>query len=82
VGDAVRHRGGRISAVQLISDGRAVEIEARLDPSAREMARDGSRFWIVRPHVGLRGVPATDLSKTISGAWKIRRIPPSSSRAA
>ncbi len=68
VDDAVRYRGiriGRITAVRLAADGRAVEIAARLDPSAREMAREGSRFWIVRPQVSIRGLSGLD---TVIGA--------------
>ncbi len=79
VGDAVRHRGiqiGRITGVRLVSGGQAVEVEALLDPSARGMARDDSRFWIVRPRLGVRGVSGLD---TVIGARYIAVRPGSGS---
>jgi hypothetical protein len=75
VDDAIRYRGiriGRVAKVRLTPDGGAVEITARLDPPARGMAREGSRFWIVRPRVGLGGISGLD---TVIGANYINLRP-------
>src|SRR6185503_1009112 len=55
-GDEVRYRGiavGRIDAVTLMPDLQHVLVSARLTTQPQLLARAGSRFWVVRPHVEL-----------------------------
>lgn len=58
-GDAVRHRGidvGTVSEVVLSSDLSQIAATVTLTPEARNLAREGTRFWIVRPQLSLTGV--------------------------
>src|SRR5207249_10501689 len=55
----VRYRGiavGQIDAVNLVPDLGGVLITARLTAQSRELARSGSRFWVVRPQLHLTRV--------------------------
>jgi paraquat-inducible protein B len=55
----VKYRGvriGEVRSVQLSSDTTQVEIQVRLNASAKNLARAGSQFWIVRPEVGAGGL--------------------------
>lgn len=57
--DAIVHRGlrvGTVRDVRLTGDLQAVEVEAEIRRDAGGIAVEGSRFWIVRPEVSLRGV--------------------------
>ena len=58
-GDAVRHRGidvGTVSEVVLSSDLSQIAATVTLTPEAKNLAREGTRFWIVRPQLSLTGV--------------------------
>ena len=58
-GDAVRHRGievGTVSEVVLSSDLSQIVATVTLTPEAKNLAREGTRFWIVRPQLSLTGV--------------------------
>ena len=58
-GDDVRYRGitvGEIRQVEADSDLAGVVVTASLRSAADQLARAGSRFWVVRPQVGLEGV--------------------------
>jgi paraquat-inducible protein B len=62
-GDPVRTRGiqvGVVERVQLIDSGRGVLVRARLEPSAGDLARKGTRLWIARPEIGPGGVSDLD----------------------
>lgn len=62
-GDAVKYRGieiGTIRNVTLSRDLKSIEAVAWLDPSAKATARKGSRFWIVRPRLGIGGAGGLD----------------------
>jgi paraquat-inducible protein B len=51
----VRYRGanvGEVTSVALSEDLRYAVIEAKLRRNATALAREGSSFWLVRPHVG------------------------------
>jgi paraquat-inducible protein B len=67
---AVRYRGvkvGDVRSVSLADDGQNVEARAALDKSAKNLARQGALFWVVRPEVsagGLRG-----LDTLVSGTY-------------
>ena len=58
-GDAMKHRGikvGEVQAVVLDESLQSVSVTVQLISSAASLARQGSRFWIERPDVSLRGV--------------------------
>jgi paraquat-inducible protein B len=66
----LRYRGVRVGAVrsvQLTADGQHVEVRARLEHSAENLAREGSVFWIVRPEVGAGGLHG--LETIVSGPY-------------
>jgi paraquat-inducible protein B len=74
-GDALRYRGievGRVQEVVLSPELGAIEVRLRLDPSARDLARVGSRFWIVRPQVDLSGASGLE---TLVGANYLGVLP-------
>lgn len=55
-GSDMRYRGvvvGRVTDVSLWPDLTGVEVRARLAPSAEGLAKEGSRFWIVRASASL-----------------------------
>ncbi|MCC7388299.1 MAG: MCE family protein [Phycisphaerales bacterium] len=58
-GDPVSCKGvhvGEVRGVRLASDAQSVIVEVSLARSAANIAVEGSRFWVVRPEVSLRGV--------------------------
>ena len=58
-GDAVRYRGitvGEVRRVELAEGLEGIVVTAGLRRQADELARGGSRFWVVRPQVGPGGV--------------------------
>ena len=66
----VRYRGaqvGQVKLVQLQKDNQSVRIEARLAGSAKNLARSGSQFWIVRPEVKVGTV--SGLGTIVSGEY-------------
>ena len=57
--DAVRFRGidvGIVEEVKLNSKLTGVDVRVSLNPSAQSLAREGTRFWIVRPELSLAGI--------------------------
>ncbi|MBI1372160.1 MAG: MCE family protein [Phycisphaera sp.] len=73
--DTVRCRGivvGEIEAVRLSDDLEGVLLTVRLDPTADEVAREGSRFWVVRPQVRLSGVSGLE---TVAGPRYLSVLP-------
>lgn len=59
VGDTMRHRGietGEVTAIGLSDDLAAIDVQVTLAPAAAALAREGSRFWIVRPRLSLQGI--------------------------
>lgn len=74
-GDALRYRGitvGEITDVRLEPDLSRVSLRVRLHPTASGIAREGSRFWVVRPHLSLEGVQGLE---TIVGARYLSVLP-------
>jgi paraquat-inducible protein B len=64
----VRYRGvqvGEVNGVALSQDEKRAVVRIRLTRSGAGLAREGSRFWIVRPRVGFGQV--TGLSTVLSG---------------
>jgi paraquat-inducible protein B len=60
-------RIGEVRSVQLAGDLTHVEVEARLTGAAKNLAREGSQFWIVRPEVGAGGL--SGLETIVSGPY-------------
>lgn len=74
-GDRLRYRGiavGTITDVRLSRDLADVELLVRLDEEADELARAGSRFWVVRPHLSLDSVEGLE---TVVGARYLAVMP-------
>jgi len=65
---SVQHKGlnvGLVESVALSKDLSQVEAVISLDKSAKGLAREGSKFWILRPKIGLEGV--SGLGTILSG---------------
>jgi paraquat-inducible protein B len=58
---------GLVKEVTLSEDNSHVEVTISLANNARRLARAGSRFWVVRPHIGSSGVSGIDT--LLSGAY-------------
>ncbi len=74
-GDRLRHRGievGEVVSVELDADLEAVLVTMNLMPAARDIAREGSRFWIERPRVSLSRVSGLD---TVVGSKYVGVLP-------
>lgn len=68
VGDALRFRGvavGEVRDVALADELGAVRVVVALQPEAEGLCREGSEFWIVRPHLALDSVEGLE---TLVGA--------------
>jgi paraquat-inducible protein B len=64
----IQYRGvpvGEVTAVELGANGKYAVVKARLRRSAVSISREGTRFWIVRPKVGLSDI--TGLGTVITG---------------
>ncbi len=67
---AIRYQGiavGRVKRIALSDDLKRVIVTARLDESGARLARAQSRFWLVRPEIGLTG--ASNLDTLIKGLY-------------
>jgi len=74
-GNQLRYRGalvGEVEQVQLDRDLDAVQAVVRLRPSAARLAREGTRFWVVRPEVGLTEITGLE---TVVGAKYLTAVP-------
>ncbi len=58
---------GVVSAISLSDDGSHVMATVALDKRAENLARADTRFWVVRPRIGLQGVSGIDT--LLSGAY-------------
>ncbi len=58
---------GKVSTISLSEDRSRVAVEVDLDKKASSFARKGTRYWVVRPRVGLGGV--SGLGTLFSGAY-------------
>src|SRR3954451_13362859 len=66
----VKYRGatvGDVKAVSLTSDHSRVDIIVVLDSTAADLAREGSRFWIVKPEVSVEAIRG--LRTVVSGDY-------------
>jgi paraquat-inducible protein B len=58
---------GTVQTVAIGTDLRHIVVTAAMVPGADEYLRDGTRFWIVRPRIGVGGV--SGLGTLLSGAY-------------
>jgi paraquat-inducible protein B len=58
---------GEVESVALKPDLSGVVVNARMGPETEPLLRESSRFWVVRPRVGLGGV--SGLGTLLSGAY-------------
>ena len=56
-----------VESVRLADDLNSVKVMMRMDPEAKELIRERSRFWVVRPRVS--GASISGLGTIISGAY-------------
>ena len=63
---------GRIERLSLDKDLSHVIVAARLDASAEGLAREGTKWWVVRPSISLQGISGLD---TIFGPRYIEMMP-------
>ncbi|SDI66364.1 PqiB family protein [Pseudomonas panipatensis] len=69
-GTLIRFKGmevGRIEQIDLDKDLSGVQLKARLTRAQERIARQGSRFWVVKPQIGLSG--AENLGTLVSGQY-------------
>jgi paraquat-inducible protein B len=77
-GASLRYRGiqvGTVEKVLLEQNLAGVELIVRLDEDARDLAQEGSQFWIVYPRVGLDGIQGIE---TVIGARYLAVAPSTS----
>lgn len=63
VGDGVIYRGievGHVGKLTLRENLDGIDVHVLLNREAESIAREGSRFWIVRPQVGVQGISGLD----------------------
>ena len=58
---------GTVSSVELTEDGSSVLAGVTLSSNAKSLATSGTRFWVVRPRLGLGGLSGVDT--LLSGAY-------------
>jgi paraquat-inducible protein B len=58
---------GVVKKIELQADGEGVTVIARMDKSSADYLNDNTKFWIVKPEVGLTGV--SGLETLISGTY-------------
>ncbi|MBA4286299.1 MAG: mammalian cell entry protein [Xanthomonadaceae bacterium] len=58
---------GKVSSIQLREDDSGVVVEVELTPDAKRIAVKDSRFWVVRPRIGIGGV--SGINTLLSGAY-------------
>jgi len=61
---------GRVHKIRLSTDHKSVLVSVALEKSAESFATEGTRYWVVRPRIGLGGVSGIDtlLSGSFIGA--------------
>jgi paraquat-inducible protein B len=78
-GDQLRYHGvvvGEVDAVRFAESLEELVVRVELTPDGDRLAREGTRFWIVRPHFDLTGIGGLD---TVVGA-KYLAIQPGAAR--
>jgi paraquat-inducible protein B len=71
---------GVVNDIELSENKKTVIVQARLDKDAEHLAVEGTRFWVVRPSIGLEGI--SGLSTLLTGAYiEVARAPEAKARA-
>lgn len=70
---------GQVTSVQLFDHYSNVRVTARIARSAAGLMVDGTKFWVVSPHIGLTGI--SGLSTLLSGNYIGVQPGPSNARA-
>ena len=74
-GSELRYQGiavGQVESLSLNNHQEGVVVRLRLEPSAKHLAREGSLFWVVRPHISSSRIEGLD---TLIGARYLSVIP-------
>lgn len=58
---------GKVTAIAINADQKTIRVSARLDHNAENYLKENSRFWVVKPQIGLGGV--SGLGTILSGAY-------------
>jgi paraquat-inducible protein B len=69
-GAPIKYQGitvGQVKRVRLSDDLKQVLVSAHLEPSGAKLARKGTRFWVVKPQLGITG--AANLETLIKGHY-------------
>lgn len=69
-GTLIRYKGlevGKVESLALTDDLQAVMLDVRLTQAAAQIAREGSRFWVVKPELSL--TRAANLGTLVSGQY-------------
>ncbi|MGG2399561.1 MlaD family protein [Pseudomonas sp. SH1-B] len=69
-GTLVRYKGlevGKVESLTLTDDMQAVMLDVRLTQAATQIAREGSRFWVVKPELSI--TRAANLGTLVSGQY-------------
>lgn len=74
-GDPLRYRGmdvGRVTQIRLQADLQTLDVVVNVDKQAAQLAKEDSRFWIVRPQFSLTGAQGIE---TAVGANYLQVLP-------
>ncbi|MCU1717728.1 PqiB family protein [Pseudomonas sp. 5P_3.1_Bac2] len=69
-GTAIRYKGlevGKVERIELTEDLQSVLLHARVTQVTQQIAREGTRFWVVKPEVSL--TRAANLGTLVSGQY-------------
>lgn len=59
----IRYQGlqiGQVKKVYFVDDLKKVEVQAEINPEAKSVLRDGTKFWLVKPSASIAGVSGLD----------------------
>lgn len=59
----IRYQGlqiGQVKKVYFVEDLKKVEVEAEINPEAKSILKEGTKFWLVKPSASLAGVSGLD----------------------
>lgn len=59
----IRYQGlqiGQVKRVYFVDEMKKVEVEAEINPEAKSVLKDGTKFWLVKPSASLAGVSGLD----------------------
>lgn len=59
----IRYQGlqiGQVKKVYFVDDLKKVEVEAEINPEAKSVLKEGTKFWVVKPSASIAGVSGLD----------------------